>query len=157
MKTWKKIVIHCSASFWGSAPEIRKWHTDPKPKGNGWSDIGYHYVIDNGFLRPGFMLGSFDGSIEVGRQLDGDQFAEKEEMGAHAYGFNRDSIGICLVGKDSFTAKQMSSLLSLVNDLQNHYEISSENVVGHYELDPKKTCPNINMSSFRDILKTIEV
>ena len=25
--------------------DIRKWHTDPRPKGNGWSDVGYHYVV----------------------------------------------------------------------------------------------------------------
>ena len=35
--------------------EIRRWHTDPPPKGNGWNDIGYlgnlsiyHVKLDSG-------------------------------------------------------------------------------------------------------------
>lgn len=42
------IIIHCAATKPSQdigANTIRKWHTDPPPNGNGWSDIGYHYVI----------------------------------------------------------------------------------------------------------------
>ncbi len=48
-----EIIVHCSATPEGedyTVEQIREWH-----KGNGWSDIGYHYVIYR------------DGSIHVGR------------------------------------------------------------------------------------------
>ena len=51
-RTIKKIIIHCSATREGqdiSVDTIRDWHLK-----RGWSDIGYHYVIDlNGVVRPG--------------------------------------------------------------------------------------------------------
>lgn len=152
MKKWKRIIVHCSDSTWANAAEIREWHVG----GNGWSDIGYHYVIDNGKIRPNFFLNAFDGSIEIGRQIDGDQLVESKEVGAHAYGFNSDSIGICLVGKNSFTSRQIATLFNLLADLMKTFEISSDNVIGHYEIDPRKTCPNIDMESFRNVLKQVE-
>ena len=148
---WKRIVVHCSASLWGSAPEIRNWHI----VGNGWSDIGYHYVIGNGKIKLDYYLDSANGSVEIGRPIDGDKIAESSEKGAHAYGYNSDSIGICVVGKEKFTPYQMGNLIYLVSDLMVKFKIEIENVVGHYELDPKKTCPNIDMSSFRNILTNI--
>lgn len=148
MKTWKRIVLHCSDSDFGSVPEIRSWHLE-----RGWSDIGYHYVIDNGRIKSNFRLDSFDGSVEIGRLIDGDEFAEKNEVGAHAYGFNQDSIGVCLIGKDKFSARQMGSLISLISDLMKTFNIDPKNVIGHYELDPRKTCPNINMNYLRTIFE----
>jgi len=152
MIKWKRIIIHCSDSLWGNAAEIREWHV----KGNNWSDIGYHYVINNGHIRPSLYLSAFDGSIEIGRQIDEDQWAEAEEVGAHAYGFNSDSIGICLIGKDLFTSCQIATLFSLLSDLVKAFDISSDNVIGHYEIEPRKTCPNIDIESFRNILKKVE-
>ncbi len=152
MRKWKRIIIHCSDSLWGSAPEIRKWHSDPKPKGNGWKDIGYQYVIDNGVIKHDYYLGCMNGAIEVGRPIDGDIIAESSEKGAHAYGYNSNSIGICMIGKDKFTPNQIGKLIDLVSDLMVKFEIELENVLGHYELDPRKTCPNIDMSSFRNLL-----
>jgi hypothetical protein len=40
----KYLVIHCTATPEGrevKAAEIREWHTAPKPKGRGWSQVGY--------------------------------------------------------------------------------------------------------------------
>ena len=79
MLYWKRIIIHCSDSPWASAPEIRKWHSDPKPKGNGWSDIGYQYVINNGKIKADYYLDCMNGSIEIGRPIDGDRIAESDE------------------------------------------------------------------------------
>ena len=56
MRNINRIILHCSATPEGrytSANEIRKWHVN----GNGWSDIGYHYVI------------RIDGTIEKGRPI----------------------------------------------------------------------------------------
>lgn len=150
MKKWKRIVIHCSDSYWGSAVEVRQWHLD-----RGWSDIGYQYVIDNGKIKSNYYLDCMNGSVEVGRPIDGDMIVEQGEQGAHAYGYNSDSIGVCLIGKERFTPAQMAALFDLVSDLMVKFEIEPENVVGHYELDPKKTCPNIDMGAFRKLLKKV--
>ena len=77
MRKIRKIIIHCSATKEGhdiDAAEIKKWHVE----GNGWSDIGYHYVI------------KLDGTVEEGRPL--------ERSGAHTLNHNFDSIGICYIG-----------------------------------------------------------
>ena len=44
MRELNKIIIHCSATPEGrdvKADEIKQWHKD-----RGWSDIGYHFVIE---------------------------------------------------------------------------------------------------------------
>lgn len=134
----KKLIIHCSytpPSMDIGADTIRDWHKN----GNGWSDIGYHYVIRR------------DGSIEKGRQ---DSVA-----GAHARGHNSNSLGICLVGgkkpnKDepdfNYTAIQLDSLQVLVNDLCVKYGV--DEVIGHNEVDSGKTCPNFDVQSWRSLV-----
>ena len=67
MKTM--IVVHCSAtkpSMDIGVKEIRDWHVN----GNGWSDIGYAYVIRR------------NGALELGRDLDRDGNVD-EETGAN--------------------------------------------------------------------------
>ena len=79
----RRVFLHCSAwddpmAGWNLVAEIRRWHTDPKPKGNGWNDIGYHYVIDK------------EGVIMPGRSL--------ETTPAAQLGNNRATIAICVHG-----------------------------------------------------------
>ena len=125
----KLIVIHCTASpdyLDIGAKEIRKWHVD----GNGWSDIGYQYVVRR------------NGEIERGRP---DNIA-----GAHARGVNSISIGICWVGINNPSPEQEKSLVGLVNWLRGKYNITIDNVKGHNEaVKTSKTCPNLNMDRFR--------
>ena len=81
MRNIIRVILHCAVTRTDqniSVEDIRKWHTDPKPKGNGWSDIGYHYYI------------RLDGTIEIGRPLN--------IVGSHARGRNTGSIGICFEG-----------------------------------------------------------
>jgi len=139
-----EIVIHCSDSTWGNNIKIEAWH-----KMNGWSGIGYHEVILNGNIRAGIYNADFDGTVETGRPFDNDEFLNKDEIGAHAYGLNSKSIGICLIGKKKFTNNQIESLISRVRLYMKRYGISIEKVRGHYEHDPKKSCPNIDMVEFR--------
>lgn len=127
MKKHPGIVIHCSDSPQGrgdNVDTIRRWHVE----GNGWSDIGYHYVI----LEDGF--------VEEGRDID--------KSGAHAKGYN-DYIGICLIGIDSFTAKQFQSLANLVKGLMDNYTIPLSKVIGHYDVSHTKTCPNFNVGDWK--------
>lgn len=129
----KKIVIHCTDSQDSldiGAKEIKEWHTMEPPKGNGWSDIGYHYVIRR------------DGSVELGRPV--------HTPGAHVRGHNKTSIGVVWVGRNTPSAAQNETLLHLSRALVDQYGLRDiYDVEGHGELDVRKTCPNIDMVKFR--------
>jgi len=102
----------------------------------GESDIGYHYVIER------------DGMIVEGRP--------HSMPGAHASGYNRHSLGICLIGgrkgrstktEDNFTRDQKTALHKLLHDLTYQYKESS--VVGHCDLDGvTHGCPGFNVRKF---------
>ena len=121
------LVIHCSATRADqeiTADHIRRWHVDD----NGWSDIGYHWIIER------------EGKLQHGRHA--------QSQGAHVRGHNHESIGICLVGgmaengdpEDNFTPEQWLVLEKLIEVLQVRYPAAQ--VVGHYYFTPYKTCPN---------------
>ena len=130
-----KIIIHCSDSTWGSVAEIDKWH-----KARGWDGIGYHKVILNGYVHPEWQCNPlYEGYIEDGRPLT--------KQGAHCKGHNSSSIGICLIGVDEFTTAQYKSLKELCERLMARYDISSDDIYGHYEFSTK-TCPNFNVDDF---------
>lgn len=154
MRIIKRIVIHCSDSWVGDAELIDRWHkarTYRNYKGEikHWSGIGYHKVILNGKRKPhSKYIKRFDGLIEDGRK--------DERQGAHVAGENRDTLGVCLIGRTSFTQKQMFvSLPVLLGQWMTKYNISVDNVLGHYELDSGKTCPNWDMPIYRDFLRGI--
>lgn len=157
MSEWKNIIIHCSDSEFGCARVIRHWHSDPKPRGRGWRDIGYHFVIQNGFPVKDFYLSALDGGVECGRALDGDDTVDADEVGAHTLGMNKFSIGICMVGKYEkyFTTKQFQALMDLLIDLMKRFDIGVDDILGHYETSQAggKTCPNFDVRGFREILK----
>ena len=140
MREIKKIVIHCSDSGFGDVDQIRDWH-----RARGWRDIGYNFVITNGFLFPksGYDK-SFDGIVQVGRPL--------EQIPAHVKGHNEDSIGICLIGKVHFSFRQIEALIRKCHELMNEFNLDVEDVYGHYEFNPNKTCPNIGMNWVRWML-----
>jgi len=135
------IVVHCSASEWGSRDAIDKWHKD-----RGWNGIGYNYVITNGRKtnKNDFDL-RYDGRIENGRPLD--------QVPAHVKGLNSHSIGICLIGNHHFTKQQFAVLNGLLLDLMDGHEVALDRVVGHCELDSGKTCPNFDMDVVRSELR----
>lgn len=127
--TITRIVIHCSDTPNGretSAADIHRWHSDPKPKGNGWDGIGYHHVI------------TIHGDVQAGRP--------HYWQGAHAAPFNQDSLGICLIGRDQFTDAQWRSLEGLVLALTEQYQ--GAEVLGHRDLNNHKTCPNFDVKAW---------
>lgn len=131
----KKIIVHVSDSpdtLDIGAKEIREWHTMQPPKGNGWDDIGYHWVVRR------------SGAVEPGRP--------EAKIGAHTYGHNFDSIGIVWVGKDKPSDPQAKSLKAMVQALMAKYKLTSKDVYGHKELNAGKTCPNLDMDVFRKSL-----
>lgn len=126
-----EIIIHCSATPEGkdvTVEQIRDWHV----RGNGWSDIGYHWIIYR------------DGSVHAGRP--------ESKKGAHCNGHNANSIGICYVGgevadgshtpKDTRTPAQKVALIKLVNELRQRYPGAT--VHGHNEF-AAKACPSFDV------------
>lgn len=131
-----KVIVHCSASFWGNAATIALWHALPPPRGRGWTTIGYHYVILNGMLSPNKMHFEYDGHIETGRPLDDDSDMELDEMGAHAFGYN-NAVGICLIGlSGTFSGAQLRGLKHLTNRLRKQF--GQIEVLQHSDVDKKK-------------------
>lgn len=90
---------------------------------NGWSDIGYHYVIDP------------RGRIYSGRSLF--------SPGAHVERGNTGNAGVCLMGnfeKQWPTAEQQASLAALLAHLCSALEISPNNILGHRDQN-STACP----------------
>lgn len=137
MRQIKKLIVHCSASEFGDAKEIDRWHRE-----KGWDCIGYHFVLCNGFRtsKSGYST-EVDGLIEAGRPVS--------MTGAHCKGQNADSIGICLIGVKDFTKTQMIKLDELLKRLMREYGLCLKDVYGHYEFEPYKTCPNMDMDLVR--------
>jgi len=122
--TIKHIVVHCSDSpsdRGDTAKDIHRWHQE-----RGFDGIGYHAVI-----LP-------TGEIEQGRP--------HYWKGAHVKGHNHDSIGICLIGQIHFNDEQKAALRDLIHELLRKYP--KADVVGHCDLDPKKTCPNFDVKDW---------
>lgn len=137
----KRLVIHCSDSEFGTADLIKRWH-----KERGWKDIGYNLVVLNALPESGKMVPENDGRIEVGRGLNFDSVISTDEVGAHSLGYNQSSIGVCLIGKQHFSERQMDSLLTVVKLWRAI--IPDIIVCGHRDLDLRKTCPNFDVSAW---------
>lgn len=134
------IIIHCSDSDFGDRDLIDRWHRE-----RGWNGIGYHFVVTNGVLESKKPYLAFnDGLVQTGRDVN--------VIGAHCRGFNKHSIGICLIGRHTFTAKQLfESLPDLLRHLMLKHDISIDQVFGHFEFSREKTCPNISKEIIRKI------
>ncbi len=166
--TVKRLVTHCSAT----RPEddcqpedITQWHCNPKtytegplkgktrwlgqlynrwdelpkvaqrlPQGNGWLAPGYHLFIDQ------------RGTITPLRPLS--------KVGAHASGFNSNSIGVCLAGgldhnwheSHDYTDAQFEALAAVFFQLERDF--SGAAVCGHNDLTHQKTCPNFDVEQW---------
>lgn len=133
----KYLVIHCSdtpATMDIGAKEIKQWHIADPPHGNGWADIGYHFVIRR------------NGVVEEGRPVDA--------IGSHVKGFNSSSVGVCMVGgrhgTNDFTQLQFNALEALIKLLAAQYPEAV--IVGHRDLAVGKQCPSFDV---QDWLETI--
>lgn len=130
----KYIVIHCSQTRPSQnigVREIDRWHRE-----RGWLSCGYGKVIKR------------DGTVEQGRPDDAFQ--------AHVKGYNHIAYGLCVIGgstekdvnkpEDNFTGEQWESLKKVLEELVLKYP--EARIVGHYELDERKTCPNFNVREY---------
>lgn len=139
MRKITEVIIHCSATppDWmhgntaaAKAKEIKRWHVQD----NGWSDIGYHHLIDR------------DGQVVLGRPI--------ERAGAHTQGHNSNSVGVCLIGAhgasaddrfdDHFTPAQREAMHRVVDSLQTRF--GPLKVSGHNQY-ANKGCPGFRVAA----------
>lgn len=123
-----RIIEHCTATRAGQffdAAMLRRMHTAPVTKGGrGFSDIGYHFVIQ------------IDGTIETGRP--------ENIVGAHVLNFNTGSIGVVYVGgldaqgkpTDTRTPAQKAAQREL--RLLLHTAYPKAKFSGHRDMSPDK-------------------
>jgi hypothetical protein len=140
---------------------IRRYHTSWKYKGRiispdqvqdliekgasverPWSDIGYHYGIEQVDDRY---------EILVGRMMN--------QTGAHCplQSMNRRALGICFIGdfdKTPVPDAQWILGVRLVRSLMAILHIGSDRIYGHRELAPYKSCPGtkFDLDQFRSEL-----
>lgn len=125
------IVIHCAATKETSNVSVEQIDAAHKVRGfkrpiqsEELKYIGYHYYIRR------------DGTVNFGRQ--------ETEQGAHCYGCNSHSIGICYEGgldrngkaKDTRTQAQKASLLELLESICHRLPIKK--IIGHRDTSPDK-------------------
>lgn len=113
------IVLHHAYATNCTVEDIDRWH-----KNRGWCKIGYQF-----FVRK-------DGTIYRGR--------EENAVGAHAYGYNSISIGICAEGNydvEQMPEAQKNAIIELVTYLKNKYGITD--VKKHKDLNNTR-CPGAN-------------
>lgn len=123
MRPVQRVFIHCTdenSSLRGKAlvDAIRRYHVQEQ----GWSDIGYHYVID------------LDAGLFIGRGI--------EIVPAAQRGHNTNTVAIVLQGKkvDDFHEGQFMVLRELCAQIRDAHD-GMITFHGHKEVTPDKTCP----------------
>ena len=102
-KSTQRIILHHAAAKNCSAEDIHRWHLN-----NGWSGAGYHFLVRK------------DGKVY--------RLRPEDKVGAHAYGANYDSLGICFEGdymEEDMPTEQIKAGQELVAYLKNKYNITT--------------------------------
>ncbi|WP_433919371.1 peptidoglycan recognition protein [Streptomyces canus] len=94
---------------------IYAYHTAPDPSGNGWNDIGYNFLVD----KCGTIFEGRKGGVDL------------PVLGAHTYGWNRESTGIAVLGEYTATGASNAALTSVAR-------IAAWKL-GQYGVDPNST------------------
>lgn len=102
-KLTRRVILHHAEASNCTAEDIHRWHLN-----RGWSGAGYHFLVRK------------DGTIY--------RLRPEDTVGAHAYGSNYDSIGICFEGKymeEDMPEAQIKAGQELVAYLKNKYGITT--------------------------------
>lgn len=121
-KTEAIFIHHTAGPGTETAETIHQQHLQ-----QGWSGCGYHYVITQ------------SGEIQKGRPDD--------MVGAHCYGYNYNSVGVCLCGNfenSEPTKKQLASLREVLKMLLAKYSLWAGKIYGHRDRDAT-ACPGENL------------
>ena len=170
------IVIHCAATRDGDSLE----RGNPGQRGHRLAtDVIDGWHAERGFHRQAPIAASFNPQLEhigyhyvidcTGRVLTG---RHPSEIGAHAAGFNANSIGVCMTGTARYTLEQWDALRALVLELCErhrvpvHYALRNgdrlhDGLCGHRDLSPDqnhdgviqpwewlKTCPGFDVDAW---------
>jgi hypothetical protein len=145
------IVIHNSVTNGGDVEFMRDIHLRL-----GYRDVGYHRIVCNGKPHGDWPAGK-DGEVQKGRKLDDDSVFEEDEVGAHARGFNRESIGICVIGnfeETMPTPKQIKALIALCTHLCRQFELKADAIIGHRDVKDNSTnCPGKYLYSLLSMIR----
>jgi hypothetical protein len=150
MRAINKVILHCSAtpdSFHPTDPsglvyrsgglvrnwyyldiyDVRQWHVHDR----NFFDVGYHYFIKR------------NGHIQQGRDINVE--------GAHCYGENRDSIGVCYAGTNYPTPNQVLALRFLAKQFEYDHglEVFSWHCHNEFSL---KSCPGFSFETLHNLL-----
>ena len=127
MRKITHIITHHSGTrddnFADNTNAIRLWHINH----NHWQDIGYHFLIEK-------IADHYE--IIVGRPL--------HIIGAHAKGYNENSIGICFVGDyENYVVDPMMITIAVKRiyiPLIKLFNIPLENIIAHRDVNNTE-CP----------------
>lgn len=102
-KLTRRVILHHAEASNCTAEDIHRWHLN-----RGWAGAGYHFLVRK------------DGKVY--------RLRPEDCVGAHAYGSNYDSIGICAEGKyneEEMPEAQKRAIIELVRYLENKYNINT--------------------------------
>jgi hypothetical protein len=133
------VIVHCSATpdLLPSDANYDKFnitHIDQWHRERGFSSCGYHLVITRG------------GVIQHGREMY--PLAASVEKGAHCYGQNYRSIGICYIGTKNPTEAQMKAFGAIYRTIEKPYAISFKDWMPHNRF-AAKLCPGFDISEIK--------
>ena len=110
------------------ARSIQKFHTDPKPQGNGWADTGQNFTVSRGGLvlegRTNSLLHAQQGFVTRGAHA-GTSEGNQLWFGIEVEGNNVDSFMV--------TEPQWRALVELCAWLCTVGQTQSQNIKGHQE------------------------
>lgn len=132
MRPIEEIHVHCAdtpADMDVDVARIRSWHLE-----RGWKDIGYNIVITN------------HAETQLGRPL--------HITPASILHHNNGALAICCAGGRAGRVNERLFADGVLEELDKILHMfvvafpNIERIVGHYQYDPKKTCPNFDVPEF---------
>lgn len=142
------LMIHCADTpqgVWFDGKDIKSWHTDPKPKGRGWSKPGYSDII------------LLDGKVENLIDYDADDWVESWEISNGASGWNGKTRHICYIGGrakatdggEALDTRTPSQLIALETYVKLTLRLQkSLKVIGHNQVHATKYCPSFDVPAW---------
>lgn len=138
-----EVIVHITASNDNATvADIRAGHL-----ARGFSDIGYHWIVD----RAGVVHKGRDESI----------------IGSHVAGYNADTIGISYIARGAdgdqngeygkyMTESQRIALEKKIADILTRYKLGIKDVSGHNQYNLGKACPCFKVNKSPEFLEHIK-
>ena len=157
---YQHMAFHHAAGFWAHTKEegllqlkaIQDLHQNIR----GWSDIGYHFVLDqSGRLYQGRPF--LNGNVPL-------HSVPTLALGAHVGGHNTGNIGVCMLGcyhppwiptcTDMLSEPALDSLAVTFAFLAERYGVSPDALRGHRQFEQASTsCPGSNNMAILEELR----